>query len=118
MPKKCTATGSERQLPRQSRFSGALRCTVAVLICLTALDTSATPARPQSRLATPTVTQLTTGISAVTITAVQPPLGTLETVSPQPVKHALRAVSALVARASQESKTVAVRLTTVIGFRG
>jgi hypothetical protein len=41
-----------------------------------------------------------------------------EDAGPQPVLHVLRIVSGLLAKASGQSKAVAVRIATIIGFRG
>ena len=116
MPKKCTVTGSE---PLYARLRRALRFGIAILICLTAFDTGATPVRPLNFcLAESNIAQLASGLALVSAGGDPASRAVFEDARPEPVLHVLRIVSGLLAQTSRQPKAVAVRMATIIGFRG
>jgi len=116
MPRKCTVAGSE---PLYARLKGALRFGIAILICLTALDTGATLVRPLEFCpAESGIARLAPGLPNVAVGTAPAARAVFEDAGPQPVLHVLRTVSGLLAKASGQSKAVAVRIATIIGFRG
>ena len=119
MPRKCPTAGSETRPLRSTRFRTTIQYGIAILICLTALDTAATPIRrPQSGLVESGIAQLAPQLTTVAAAAVSPSIVPLEAGSLKVVKDALRVVSGLIAKTSQQSRAAAVRMATISGFRG
>src|SRR6185503_14120215 len=101
MPKKCTVTGSE---PLCARLRSALRFCIAVLVCLTTLDTGAAPVSALDIcVAESNIAQLTPGLTIVPAGGSPASRALFEDARLQPVLHALRIASGLVARTSRQS---------------